>query len=236
MRHVHVTSLGFTPQPILEPLTGRGLKCDKLYLLWNDNEKINDTLKKVREGISITNNEISVEPREIDPFSYNSVIKVVKDISIEEKKKEEKVQLYFNITPGTGLAVGALCASSYFTNARIYYYLDSTMISQPSQPRLIEIETPKIPDMERMAPMQKEIIAYLADGKPATNESLKEHLGKLHDRSKKKLGSLVSHHTGVLEKNGLIVRVKDENDRRGKILQATDLGIMLAVWLPKYGE
>ena len=215
---------------------GKGIPCDKLYLLWNDEKRINDTLDRVKDGVSKTNSKMAIETKEIDPFDYYSVIKAVKEISIEEKKDNDKdVKLYINITVGTGIIVGALCASSYFTDAQVYYNIDSKM-AKPGTPQseLIKmIHTPKIPDIERMDDKQKIIIGYLAEQKKRVLKRFLMDLFRPYKGSDKALGSLITHHLKILEKNGLIERHYNEIDRRENEYETTDLGTMLALWIPK---
>jgi len=236
MRHVHICSLGWDHEPILEPIMGGGLVCDKLYLLWNDNERINKTLDRVRDVVSKANGKMMIETKEIDPFDYYSVIKAVKEISIEEKRDNSKdVKLYINITVGTGIIVGALCASSYFTDAQIYYNVDAKMalVGTPPSELIKKIHTPKIPDTERMDEKQKIIISYLAEQKKRVLKRSIMELFRPYKGSDKALGSLITHHLKILEKNELIEGYDSEADRREKEYVTTDLGTMLALWLPK---
>jgi len=215
---------------------GGGIPCEKLYLLWNDDAKINDTLNRVKEGISKANGKMAVEIKEIDPFDYYSVIKAVKEISIEEKKDNEKdVKLYINITVGTGIIVGALCASSYFTDAQVYYNIDSKIAKAdtPTSELIKLIDTPKIPDAERMDKKQKKIMRYVADQKkPVSKKSVME-LFKPYKGSDKALASLITHHLKILKRSGLIEISDNDRNRREREIVATDLGTMLALWLPK---
>jgi len=236
MKHAHICSLGWTHKPILEPIMGGGLPCDTLYLLWNDDEKINETLNLVKEALSKANNKIKLNIRTIDPYDYNSVIKEVTQISREEKKDRKKdVKLYINITLGTGIIVGALCASSYFTEAQVYYYLDSEKYASttPLSELIKMIDTPKIPDIDRMDPKRKRIISFLADQERPVSKKEVMNLFRPYKESDKALGSITTHHLNGLRDGGLIKIYDNEKDRREREIMATDLGIMLALWLPE---
>jgi len=240
MRSVHICSLGFKPEVILDPIMGGGLPCDKLFLLWNDNEKINDTLRQVKECISVAKSRIEIDTMTIDPLDYNSTIKAVKEISVEEKKVNKDIELFINITPGTGITVGALCAASYFIEkAQVYYYIDPITFEKnlPLSDLIVKINNPKIPDIERMDRFQKMIIKHVAssENKRVSTDSVKKLIARekpSYMDSEKRVGAVVSYHLKALERDGLIELAENEVDRRKKDVISTDLGTMLSLWLP----
>lgn len=229
MKNIHICSLGWSHEPILEPILGGGLPCDKLYLLWNDKKEINETLDAVKEKISNANDKIAIEKKEVDPLDFLSVIIAVKEIS--DKEGSEETKLYINISLGTRIITGALSEVSCLVGAQRYYYVARDLRGPNASPEdcVIQINNTKIPEIEKIKGVQRKIIKYLETEKdPVSNGAIIDHLMPSHKKSRKEHAATVAYNLRVLEKDGLIKMTENEKDRRKKDVVLTDIGKMVA--------
>ena len=101
----------------------------------------------------------------------------------------------------------AACSTAFFTGARIYYVLyDPNNPNQDLSERLIEVPTPKIPDVDHLKEHEKGILRALRAGNADCNSSIANALGMSRQ--------LCGRYVRSLEDMGLVKTIISDNDRR----------------------
>ncbi len=117
----------------------------------------------------------------------------------------------------------AACSTAFFTGAKLYYVMfDPNNPDQPISERLLEIPTPKIPDVKHLKDHEKSIMKILADGVEKSNSTIADTIGM----SKQLCGRYIHN----LEEMGLVKTGVDPGDRRYRVVGLTTEGKMVAGW------
>ena len=161
------------------------------------------------------------ETIEIDGFNFQEIVDRIYDIYNQYSQKDTVFSV--NITGGTNLMAAAACSTAFFTGAIIYYVLfDPYNPQQSLSQRIVEIPTPKIPDIKHLKEHEKSIIRILRDGNREINSSIAATMGI----SRQLCGRYIRN----LENNGLVLTVIDSDDRRYRQVILTKEGKMVSKW------
>ncbi len=224
--NVHIIGVGFDPQPIINILRS-SLPCDRVHLLWNDNDEIASSKNKIIETFVLNGfSEEDIIAEEVDAYDFQKILNHVMLISQIEKnravKEGTKVQFFINITHGTRLVSGALCTAAMMIGAQMYYLRvqDENTNNLCLDERIIRIPIPKIPDIDRMTTKRREFLKMVCDNTegPMVSE-LAEKFG-----TKQNVNQFVKYFEG----NNMVERVHEGRCVR---IRATELGKMASNWL-----
>jgi len=228
VRHVHICSVGYEPGAIL-PVFGSDMPVDKVYLLWNEKSSTGsneDNVEKIRKSKEEIESKVKGLGKEcqceiINPFDYYSIVETVIRVARAEKEKSKDVKLYSNFTSGTSIVRGAMCTSSYFIGAELYYVMDPKYLADNprAEGQILRIPTPKIPDIERMGIRSQEILKYISKHDDYISISSLEEFG-----SKQR----VNYHIKCLIDAELIERKHDKGRTQVRI---KPLGKMVSEWI-----
>ncbi len=222
-QHVHICPVGFSPDPILTAIGS--LPADKYYFLYDENEQCISTMQTVRTALEAINQINNVEIK-IDPFDYGSMVATLMSIHHDETHNDSDTHFYINFTSGTNIVAGACCSMSYFIGATLYYVMrEDPQIIQSKTQRVKIIKTPRIPDIEKMKPFAKDILAKICDSKYGIEM---KPLSMYMQSSPQK----INHHINAFIDSGLIEKTKNG---RNVVLKATEQGKMLNSWINEGG-
>lgn len=218
-QHVHICPVGFYPEPVLTAIGS--LPADKYYFLYDENEQCISSLEIIRSALETINQTDNKEIL-IDPFDYGSVVSVLMKIHHEEINNDPDTHFYINFTSGTNIVAGACCSMSYFIGATLYYVMkEDPNVFQSKTERVRIIKTPRIPDIEKMKPFAKDILAKICDN---THGIEMQALSRYMQSSPQK----INHHINVFIDSGLVEKTKNG---RNVVIKATDQGKMLNSWM-----
>ncbi len=214
--HVHIANIGEHPEPVKNGVRGIG-NIDQIYLL--DSKKYANTTKSTQAAF--IDQGYKCEIIEIDGFKFQEIVDIIYHIYDETYGKG--VVYSINITGGTNLMAAAACSTAFFTGAKLYYVMfDPNNPDQPISERLLEIPTPKIPDVKHLKDHEKSIMKILADGVEKSNSTIADTIGM----SKQLCGRYIHN----LEEMGLVKTGVDPGDRRYRVVGLTTEGKMVAGW------
>ena len=224
--NVHIIGVGFEAQPIISILRS-DLPCDRVYLLWNRNERIEASKNKIVDTL-VMNGFVpeDIIPEEVDAYDYQKILNCVMLISEMEKKRAEKtknrLQFYLNITHGTRLVTGALCTAAMMIGAEMYYLKEKGPDSEnlSINDLIIRVPTPRVPDLDKMTERRRKFLKMVCerDDGLTVSELAREFSSKQN----------VNQYVGYFEDNNLVKRIHEGKNVR---ILATELGKMAANWL-----
>ena len=214
--YVHIANIGEHPEPVKNGVRGIG-NIDQIYLLYS--KKYVNTAKNTQSVF--IDQGYKCEIIEIDGFKFQEIVDVI--YRIYDKTYGKGVNYSINITGGTNLMAAAACSTAFFTGAKLYYVMnDPNNPDQPISERLVEISTPKIPDVKHLKEHEKSIMKILADGNDKSNSNIADTIGM----SRQLCGRYIHN----LEEMGLVKTGVDSNDRRYRVVGLTTEGKMIAGW------
>lgn len=223
---MHIIGVGYDPQPIINILRS-SLPCDRVHLLWNNDNKIAQSKEKVVStfiGNGFAAEDIISE--EVDVYDFQKILNHIMLISqIEKRRASEsgtKVQFFLNITHGTRLVSGALCTAAMMIGANMYYLKERNedTSNYSIDDMIIRIPIPKIPDLDKLTTKRRMFLKIVCDNPEGpTVSELAETFG-----SKQNVNQFVSY----FEQNNLIERIHEGRFVR---IKATELGKMASNWL-----
>ena len=236
-RHVHITGVGYDPNPIIKVMRS-GLACDRLHLLWNDED--NDPIKgqSIRrtkdEIIETLRSSLSEEgalcEHKTDVSDYKAVLETVMRIADMEKRSAEedgvKVEFHMNITHGTRFVSGAMCTASLILGAELYYFKerDESTKNAPLDDLITTIPTPNIPDVMEMTPKRREFLKRICE-EPNGNGVMFSELAT-EFKSKQNANQFVRY----FKENKMVVVVKEDGNKSVRVVP-TEIGMMVSGWL-----
>lgn len=219
--HVHIAAVGFSREPVLK-VVRRVSGIDELYLLHTDSKESYETAIAVRGDLGCIIPEIRLVTI---PFSdFMGIVSAV--YRIYEDTRGKDVEYSVNITGGTNLMAAALCYSSYYIRAKIFYSLNS---DEPISRQVIEINAPKAVDISSYRALTRDILRFILEcndrGEHVTNSIVADRFGI----NKQKAG----YHIKILYEDGLLrkdayVRDNRTTDNRMNELVLTPQGVMIA--------
>ena len=214
--HIHIANLGEHPEPVRNGIRGIG-KIDGVYLLYS--KKFLGQAEETRKRLIEQGYRCSIV--QVDGFKFQEIVDRIYEIYNENSDKETEFSI--NITGGTNLMAAAACSTAFFTGAKIYYVLyDPDNPDQTIAERLVEVPTPKIPDVKHLKDHEKAILKVLSKGDKESNSSIADSLGI----SKQLCGRYVHN----LEDMGLAKSSIDNRDRRFRLVKLTVEGKMVSGW------
>ncbi len=214
--HIHIANIGEHPEPVKNGVRGIG-NIDSIYLLYS--KKFLDQAKETE--LSFVNQGYRCEIIQINGFDFQEIIDRIYEIY--NKNSQSKTEFSINITGGTNLMAAAACSTAFFTGAKIYYVLyNPENPNQDISERLIEVPTPKIPDVKHLKEHEKSILKALKDGGKKSNSTIAESL----DMSKQLCGRYIRN----LEDMGLVEITISGTDRRFRQVSLTREGKMISGW------
>ncbi len=214
--HVHIANIGEHPEPVKNGVRGIG-NIDQIYLLYS--KKYVNTSMSTQSVFKDQGYKCDII--EIDGFKFQEIVDVI--YRIYDKTYGKDVEYSINITGGTNLMAAAACSTAFFTGAKLYYVMyNPDDPDLPISKRLVEIPTPKIPDVKHLKDHEKSIMKILADGTGKSNSSIADTIGM----SRQLCGRYIHN----LEEIGLVKTGVDSNDRRYRVVGLTTEGKMVASW------
>lgn len=214
--HVHIANIGEHPEPVKNGVRGIG-NIDSIYLLYS--KKFLAQAEETKTGF--VNQGYHCDVVQIDGFDFQEIVDRIYEIY--NSNSEKGTEFSINITGGTNLMAAAACSTAFFTGARIYYVLyNPNNPDQTISERLIEVPTPKIPDVKHLKDHEKAIIKTLNDRERESNSSIADSLGM----SKQLCGRYIRN----LEDMGLVESSIDGKDRRFRQITLTREGKMISGW------
>lgn len=216
--HIHIATAGQAVEPVIKAFNAiPGI--DRIYILYS--KSFIESAEHLEQFFS--NAMVETRLRPVDGFDFQGIVDMIYSIYSEEHGKD--VQFSINITGGTNLMAAAACSCAFFVGARICYVLRDPEKSASEQ--LVWIPTPRTPDLNRIKGKTLEILAYILqradDGSPITTADINSHFNVDKQNS--------SYHLRILESEGIIERVPDEEDKRVKRIVMTSQGRLVASWL-----
>lgn len=225
--NVHIIGVGYDPQPIINILRS-SLPCDRIHLLWNNDDRIAKSKEKVIE--TFVSNGFSpgdIIPEEVDVYNFQKILNHVMIISqIEKSRASEtgaKIQFFLNITHGTRMVSGALCTAAMIIGANMYYLREKDESTQNCSidDMIIRIPIPKVPDLDKLTAKRREFLKMVCDDPEGPTVS---ELAEKFDTSKQNINQFVSY----FEQNNMVERIHEGRFVR---IRATELGKMVSNWL-----
>ena len=218
-RHVHICPVGFYSAPIMESV-GSGLPADRYYFLFNSNPKCIAALEDVMESFRIIGQK-DLYQMEIDPFDYSSTITAIMKIRHDEMADDPDSRFYINFTSGTNIVAGACCSASYFIGATLYYVINEEYAPGASRNERVKvIQTPRIPDIEKMKPFARDILMKICSADGIGLPELSLYMQATPQK--------INHHIKSFMESGLIIK---ERSGRNVILKGTEQGRMMCSWI-----
>ena len=228
--HIHIASAGSGKDNIQTGFNAVG-GVDVLYLVYSNQRKHSaEDLQKQFEKIGV-----KCIIKGVSGFDFQEIVDVIYDI-YGENVNEKNLRYTINITGGTNLMAAAICSTAFFINADLYYVLfdrdkfEKGIPQDPVEDRVIHIPTPKIPNVNGLRPMTREILEYILDhdNPDLTSVEVADAFGCSRQALK--------HHTDILKKEGIIeVEKWTKNNRLSKI-SLTQEGRMVAGWIKNFNR
>lgn len=223
--HIHIASVGGGTDNVVIGFNAVSA-IDKLYLLASGQRRhsAEDLEKKmVRLGIECHTIVVS-------GFNFQEIVDAIYGIYGENADKRD-VRYTINITGGTNLMAAAACSTAFFIKAEIYYVMYDREKAErgeeqdPVEERVIRIPTPKIPNVNGLGPVTREILEYILDndGPDLTSVDVADAFGYSRQALK--------HHTDILKKEGIIEVEKWTRNNRLSKISLTQEGRMVAGWI-----
>ena len=169
-RHIHFCNVGKLPEPPLAVCQSRYPK-DKVYLVNSGDKDTDDeytrnedVVRSRLEAVGITD----IETIQVDPYDFEAVTEALEKAVRSEREKHRDCRFHFNMTAGTNISAGAMCALALsMKDADLYHLRDGSYCRPPSdRPLLVYVE---LADMESVnmlesKPMEASIMELLRDG------------------------------------------------------------------------
>ncbi len=214
--HIHIANIGKQPEPAINGVRGIG-NIDIIYLLYS--KKF--ILEAENTQKSFINLGYRCEIVQVGGFDFQEIVDKIYDIY--NYHNEKNTDFSINITGGTNLMAAAACSTAFFTGAKIYYLLyDPENPDQPLSERMVEVPTPKIPDVDHLKDHEKSIIKILNENGVVNNSTIAESLGM----SRQLCGRYIHN----LEDMGLVETTINGKDRRYRQVKLTREGRMISNW------
>ena len=214
--HIHIANIGEHPEPVKNGVRGIG-NIDRIYLLYS--RKFISQAEETQSGFA--NQGYRCDIIEVDGFDFQEIVDRI--YGIYSENNDRKSVFSINITGGTNLMAAAACSTAFFTGAKIYYVLyDPIKPDQSISERLIEVPTPKIPDVKHLKDHEKAIMKILNEGNRESNSTIADSLGM----SRQLCGRYVRN----LDEMGLVEILIDGKDRRFRQVVLTREGKMVSGW------
>ncbi|MBE6519923.1 MAG: MarR family transcriptional regulator [Thermoplasmata archaeon] len=215
--HIHIATIGSSKEPVLKAFQALGF--DRMYLLYSG--RFSKEAEDVRE--SLRPFSVEVELVEVDAFEFQSVVDAI--FSVCEKSRGKGTKISINITGGTNLMAAAACSCAFFVGATIYYVKWDD--SKPVKDQVVEIPTPRTPDLNSLGAMTRKVFREICDASSDGGFTTCSAIAFKLKMTKQN----ASHHVGILEKEGLVQRAEDPEDSRQKNIKPTKQGYLIASWL-----
>ncbi len=214
--HIHIANIGEHPEPVKNGIRGIG-NIDAIFLLYSS--KFERQAQETRRGFIEQGYRCDII--KIGGFDFQEIVDRI--YSIYDEAYDRHAQYSINITGGTNLMAAAACSTAFFTGAKIYYIMyDPENPDAPISERIVEVPTPKIPDVKHLKDHEKSIMRILNTSKGSTNSAIADSL----DMSRQLCGRYIRH----LEDLELVESVIDDKDRRYRKVKLTREGRMVAGW------
>jgi hypothetical protein len=191
------------------------------------------------ESVSIINQQFpylkqKIEVVKIDSFDYESLLEAI--LKIHASIPKDTNDIVVNVTGGTKVMTLGAFMGAVLVGAQVQYVKEAK--GAVGNPEIFDIKMPQVPVYE-MHQIQKLIITILkkeakTDGmiqSEIRRKIVEDYTGKkvISVGTKKETSpQLISYHCDILERNGLITREHDEENRRVQILKLTRIGSILA--------
>lgn len=222
--HVHIASCGMDTNNVKNCVRAIPSAIDVIYLLYS--KKYEDSAFSLRDYFTEANYRCEIRP--ISGFDFQEITDAIYNAFDYESGKD--VEFSVNITGGTNLMAAAACSTAFLTGAKTYYLKwDPNNPNEPLKDRLVEIPMPKIPDINKIKGLSRDILLYIAneceDKDTVSNNDI------LTDFKETMSKQSLSRYVNILADCGLIeVHVSKSNDKRRKDISLTREGRMVSKW------
>ena len=228
--HIHIASTGGGIENILTGYNAvSGI--DKLYLIYSTQRKHSaEDLQKI-----FTKMGTECILKGVSGFDFQEIVDTIYEI-YGENVNAKNLRYTINITGGTNLMAAAVCSTAFFIKAEIYYVMfdrekhDKGLPQDPIDERVKRIPTPKIPNVNGLGPMTREILEYILDNEGSDLTSV--DVAKAFGYSRQAL----KHHTDILKKEGIIEVEKWSRNNRLSKITLTQEGRMVAGWIKNFNR
>jgi len=228
--HIHIAFTGNSIESTLNVI--RAVAADKVYLMYGSLDADGGYRKRAEETRSaVEAMGGKCEIRMVDIMDFLSIVDEIYNV-YEENSKGPGDTFSVDITRGTNLMAAAACCTAFFTGAQVYYSHDATKMKYSSlRDLLIEIPSPKIPNIQKMGDETIEILRYIEERSRANSPVINAEIGRRFDIST----PTAKYHTDRLEEAGLIERLDPISkakggDGRAKPFQITREGRFVLRW------
>ena len=219
---VHIATVGSSKEPIMKVI-----RCisgiNVLYLLHTACGQSQESAEQISDWV--TGMIPDVRLRTVPLLDFMGIVQVIYNIRDEMGPVEAEYSV--NITGGTNLMAAAACYGSFYIRAQIYYSVKGTD-GQPFDSQVIRVEAPKAVDVSRYKDLTKDILSFIHRQTESGERVTKTMIATEFKITKQKVG----YHTGILEKDGLLVQSRflegDKVDGRRSELSLTSQGVMVA--------
>lgn len=123
----------------------------------------------------------------------------------------------------------ASCSCAFFIGATIYYVMKT---DGPVKDQVVQIPTPKTPNMAALKPETREILRYILKETESKSPVTTADLMEKFNRTKQSL----NHQIGILRNEGLVensngINTDGKSDRRFRTIILTQQGRLIASWI-----
>ncbi len=228
--HIHIASVGSATEGVVVGFN-KISSIDRVHLLASrDRRHSAEDLAKRFAGLGI---ECRVTL--VSGFDFQEIVDAIYGIYGENAGSSD-VRYTINITGGTNLMAAAACSTAFFIRAEIYYVMydrERAERGEPQEPiekRVVSVPVPKIPNVNGLGPVTREILEYILDndGPDLTSVEVAEAFGKSR--------MALKHHTDILKKEGIITVEKWERNNRLSKISLTREGRMVAGWVKNFNR
>ena len=228
--HIHIASVGGGTDNVIIGFNAVS-SIDKLYLIASRQRKHSaEDLEKRMVKLGFDCHTIVVSG-----FDFQEVVDAIYWI-YGENVDRKNVRYTINITGGTNLMAAAACSTAFFIKAEIYYVMydrDKAERGEEQDPideRVIQIPTPKIPNVNGLGSRTREILEYILDNDSPdlTSVEVAEAFGISR--------MALKYHTDVLKREGIITVEKWERNNRLSRISLTQEGRMVAGWIKNFNR
>lgn len=228
--HVHIASTGGSEDNVL--ICYNAVSCvDKMYLIYSNQRKHSaESLQNKFQKMGV---ECAIKG--VSGFDFQEIVDTIYAIYGENVNAKD-LRYSINITGGTNLMAAAICSTAFFINAELYYVMydrekaEKGLSQDPVSERVKRIPTPKIPNVNGLRPVTREILEYILDndGPDLTSVVVADAFGYSRQALK--------HHTDILKKEGIIEVEKWDKNHRLSRITLTQEGRMVAGWIKNFNR
>lgn len=150
----------------------------------------------------------NVEIVRIDPYDYIQIMESLDSVIIREKQSHHDCWFHFNITSGSNMVVGSMCATAQMIpNADIYHLREGRYCTPPQEEgKIVQMEIGDLENVRSLEAKETTRKVFLAIDDYLTESNTNSISNSTLAEKSSVNGSLLTYHTKELTKSGLIIK------------------------------